>query len=50
MYKVTYRKDGTPYIENREFDTVQEALAFTNTMDPDFILEIKYYDSKIGNI
>ena len=54
MYKVTYiDKQDNSYVKCQIFNTIQEAISFTNTKefgkfgDNNEILELKYYDKPV---
>jgi hypothetical protein len=48
MYRVSYSNDNIPVVFFREFPTFSEATSFA--LKQQFILEIKYYDTKTNNI
>lgn len=48
MYRVSYSNDNSPVIFFREFPTFSEATSFA--LEQQFILEIKYYDTKTNNV
>ena len=50
MYKVTYYRTGGSAVDSKEFETLAEAVDFSNKLPIESVLEIKYYDSKINNI
>jgi hypothetical protein len=50
MYKVAYYRIGGSAVDSKEFETLAEAVDFSNKLPIESVLEIKYYDSKINNI
>lgn len=50
MYKVAYYRTGSTTVGSKEFETLAEAVDFSNKLPIESVLEIKYYDSKINNI
>jgi len=50
MYKVTYYRTGSTAVDFKEFDTLKDAVEFSNKLPIESVLEIKQYDSKINNL
>jgi hypothetical protein len=50
MYKVAYYRTGGSAVDSKEFETLAEAVDFSNKLPIESVLEIKHYDSKINNI
>jgi hypothetical protein len=50
MYKVAYYRTGGTAVDSKEFETLAEAVDFSNKLPIESVLEIKHYDSKINNI
>ena len=50
MYRVCYYMNGTSAVSFKEFDTLGEAVEFSNNQPINSVLEIKLYDNKARDI
>ena len=50
MYRVTYYFNNSNAVVSREFNSFQEASAFSIEQPINSIIEIKHYDDKTNNI
>lgn len=50
MYKVTYYVTGGNMVSFRSFDTLAEAVDFSNKQPRESVIEIKHYDHKTTNL
>jgi hypothetical protein len=50
MYRVSYYINGTSAVSFREFDTLAEAVDFSNKQPINSVLEIKLYDNEARNL
>jgi len=50
MYKVVYYRVGSTAVDSKEFDTLKDAVEFSNKLPIESVLEIKHYDSKTNNL
>lgn len=50
MYKVTYYVTGGNMVSSRSFDTLSEAVDFSNKQPTESVIEIKHYDDKTTNV
>ena len=50
MYKVTYYRTGSTAVDSKEFDTLKDAVEFSNKLPTESVLEIKQYDDKTSNL
>jgi hypothetical protein len=50
MYRVSYYINGTSAVSSREFDTLAEAVDFSNKQPINSVLEIKLYDNEARNL
>ena len=50
MYKVTYYLSGGPYVSYKSFESLSEALTFSNKQAINSVIEIKLYETETNNI
>ena len=50
MYRVSYYMNGSTAVSFREFETLGEAVDFSNNQPINSVLEIKLYDNEARNL
>jgi len=50
MYRVCYYMNGTSAVSFKEFDTLTDAVDFSNKQPINSVLEIKLYDNEALNL
>ena len=50
MYRVAYYVTGSTAVAFKEFDTLSQAIEFSNKQPTESVLEIKLYDDKARNL
>jgi hypothetical protein len=50
MYRVSYYMNGSTGVSFREFETLGEAVDFSNKQPINSVLEIKLYDNEARNL
>jgi len=50
MYRVCYYINGSSAVSFKEFDTLADAVNFSNKQPIDSVLEIKLYDNEARNL